>query len=158
MEWVALAVLCWAGFYDLKYKKVPNWLTYGLLLAAILFHSFYGSVSMSLLGAGIGLGWFLIPYLMGGMGAGDVKLLAAAGAMAAWPGALYVVLYSSIAGGIVVIALALKRVDYQGFWVALTGGPRRFFKSIWMSGHERRKEKVPYALAIAIGYAIYLLL
>ncbi|WP_286677111.1 prepilin peptidase [Aminobacterium sp. EBM-42] len=158
MEWVALAVLCWAGFYDLKYKKVPNWLTYGFLLVAILFHASYGSVAMSLLGAALGLGWFLIPYLLGGMGAGDVKLLAAAGAMAAWPGALYVILYSSIAGGIVVIALALKRVDYQGFWVALAGGPGSFFKSILKTGQSKRSEKVPYALAIAIGYAIYLLL
>ncbi|HCA41261.1 MAG TPA: prepilin peptidase, partial [Aminobacterium sp.] len=70
-----LAVVCWAGFYDMKYKKVPNWLTYGLLVAALCFHGVTGSVSMSLVGAVLGFVWFLIPYLLGGMGAGDVKLL-----------------------------------------------------------------------------------
>ncbi|WP_286846781.1 MULTISPECIES: A24 family peptidase [Aminobacterium] len=158
MEWGVLAVVCWAGFYDMKYKKVPNWLTYGLLVAALCFHGVTGSVSMSLVGAVMGLVWFLIPYLLGGMGAGDVKLLAATGAVVAWPGALNLVLYSSIAGGVLVIALAFKGIDYQSFWLALAGGPRVFFKSIWRSGREHRKEKVPYALSIAVGYAIYLLL
>ncbi len=158
MEWATLVILCWAGFYDLKYKKVPNWLTYGVLFAALLFHGFQGAFMSSLLGGLLGLGWFLIPYMLGGMGAGDVKLLAATGAVVAWPGALYVVLYSSIVGGLLVLVLAFKDVDYKSVWLALAGGAGKFFKSIWISGREHRKEKVPYALSIAIGYALYLLL
>ncbi len=158
MEWVALAVLCGAGFYDLKYKKVPNWLTYGLLLAAFLFHGLNGAFMFSFLGGIVGFMWFLIPYMLGGMGAGDVKLLAATGAVVAWPGVLYVVLYSSLVGGALVILLVFKGADYKASWLALAGGVDKFFRSIWISGREYRKEKVPYALSIAIGYALYLLL
>jgi prepilin peptidase CpaA len=55
-------------------------------------------------------GGVLLPgYLMGWMGAGDVKLVAAVGAWLGMPGAVFAVLGSLIAGGVVSVVMAVRQ-------------------------------------------------
>ena len=63
---------------DIRRFKIPNWVTYPTMLLALLAHAVAGGLDGFLFSAGgvaTGIGLFIIPYLMGGMGAGDAKLM-----------------------------------------------------------------------------------
>ena len=93
--------------------KVPNWLTFPFVLSGLAYHFIThgtGGLVASLLGCGFGLGLLLIPYIIGGMGAGDVKLFAGVGA---WMGASVTFgafLISTVVGGVLAVAM----VGYRG--------------------------------------------
>lgn len=105
---IVLAIV--AAIWDLKSRRIPNVLTFGAALAAIVAH---GSVE-GLSGAGwsaagwlVGVAFFLPFFALGGMGAGDVKLLAALGAWLGPGATVWVALYSLIAGGVLGLVVAL---------------------------------------------------
>ena len=109
---IVLLVASVACITDIRSRRIPNVLTFGAALAAIAFHT-YGTGWAGLQTAG--LGWlagaalFLPMFLLGGMGAGDVKLLAALGAWLGPRDTLWLAVYSCIAGGILGIVVALAR-------------------------------------------------
>jgi prepilin peptidase CpaA len=76
---------------DLRSRRIPNVLTFGASAAAVLFlgvSAGWAGVLWSLEGWAVGCLFFLPWFLLGGMGAGDVKLLAALGAWVG-PGSAY---------------------------------------------------------------------
>ena len=97
---------------DLRSARIPNVLTLGAALAGLGAHIALEGASGALTSGGgwlTGLIVFLPFFALGGMGGGDVKLLAALGA---WLGAydtLYLALYSGVAGGVLAIAVAFAR-------------------------------------------------
>lgn len=98
---VALSVL--AAAFDLRRRRVPNWLVVTALLAA-LFRGWQegghgGGVLAAAEGAASGAA-LVLPWLLGWVRAGDVKLAMAAGALAGWPEALGVVLVGVAAAGV----------------------------------------------------------
>jgi len=69
---------------DLKTGRIPNWITVpGAVLGLALqsYHDGFQGALSSLVGAALGVGIFMVLYLAGGMGAGDVKLFGAVGAL-----------------------------------------------------------------------------
>lgn len=152
--WIFLPAALLGGLWDLRYRKVPNILNFGLLFSALLWHASRGNGFPSAAGAAIGLAALFVPYCMGGMGAGDVKFLAALGAAAAWPGAIDMVLWSALSGGILVIVLALRSSDWRGAWLALAAGNGSAFRELYTAAASRRREKVPYALAMSFGFIL----
>jgi prepilin peptidase CpaA len=106
----AIAVAVVAAAWDLKTRRIPNVLTFGAAIAAVIVHFSVGglaSAGWSIAGWIVGVAFFLPLFALGGMGAGDVKLLAALGAWLG-PGAIvWVALFSFIAGGVLGIAVAL---------------------------------------------------
>jgi prepilin peptidase CpaA len=100
-----------AGF-DIKSRRIPNLLTGPALLAGLLLHlgldGWRGLLTS--FGAAMICGCiFLIFYLAGGMGAGDVKLIAAVAAVAGLPSTPYLLILTSLAGGAMGIGLALMQ-------------------------------------------------
>jgi prepilin peptidase CpaA len=99
---VALSVAAIACAVDLRTRRIPNVLTFGAAAAALVFHfavSGVNGLETSVGGWVAGVALLFAPYALGGMGAGDVKLL---GALGAWLGpgeTLWVVMYTGIAGG-----------------------------------------------------------
>jgi prepilin peptidase CpaA len=95
---------------DLRSRRIPNWLTGGATLGALIYHAWAAGPSgllLSLAGCLVGGAIFFLPFALGGLGGGDVKLLAALGAWAGPADALWIALYSGIAGGVLAIVTAL---------------------------------------------------
>ena len=105
----ALIIGAAACVTDLHSRRIPNWLTFGATAAAFAAHYAYGGPEAARHAASgwiTGLFLFMPLFLLGGMGAGDVKLLAALGAWLGPTGAFWLALYSSMAGGVMALAIA----------------------------------------------------
>lgn len=101
-----MLLLLIAAIIDFKIRKIPNWLNLAILIGGIAQAFLSGvpvTISQSLLGVLAGFGILFIPYVLGAMGGGDVKMLAAIGA---WLGALatlQVYLVAAVAGLLIVL-------------------------------------------------------
>jgi prepilin peptidase CpaA len=150
----AVAVVC-----DLRTRRIPNLLTFGAALVAVFVRSYLEGTAGTLgsvAGWATGVGLFFPIFALGGMGAGDVKLL---GAIGAWLGplaALWVALFSSIAGGVMAVAVsAFTGYFKQAFvnvWVLLmewrTSGPRPVEN---MTLATSRGPRLAYAVPVLAG-------
>lgn len=95
---------------DFRSRRIPNWLTFGASVAAFVFWTAtagLGGLATSVSGWLVGCVLFLPLFLLRGMGAGDVKLLAALGAWTGPATALWLALYAAVAGGVFAVAVTL---------------------------------------------------
>src|SRR5260370_26122809 len=108
---LVLIVSTVAGLIDLRPRRIPNWLAAAGLAAGIAAR-YYGEGAPGLLTAGEGLGLAVLIYfplwLLRGMGAGDVKLMAALGAIAGPAHWFVVFLASSILGALAALFVAFR--------------------------------------------------
>ena len=101
-----------AAYSDLRTRRIPNWLTVSGAALGFLLQLWYGGLhgaASSLTGAGFGLAIFIPLYVLGGMGAGDVKLFSAVGALTGPRILIVVFVFTGLLGGIAALALALSR-------------------------------------------------
>lgn len=161
----AVAVSVFALITDLRSRKIPNALTFSAVTVGLVYHLATGGGTMLLQSAGgmlLGLALFMIPYLMGGMGAGDVKLIAALGAMLGPRAIANICLFTALAGGIYALGVILLRRENK---IVLKFG----ITSLWIHAATQklfhlsmsRMEGMPrlyYAAAIAAGTTIYTVL
>jgi len=113
MQGVLLLGLIVAGISDVRSSRVPNILTFSLALTGLGFHSIADSGSgflFSVEGFGLGLVLLLGFYIYGGMGAGDVKLLAAVGAVVGPQNVFVGFLFTALFGGLYAVALMVWHV------------------------------------------------
>jgi prepilin peptidase CpaA len=109
---LALTLAIAATVTDLRSRRIPNPLTLGGAVVALLAHlALSGPRGAMFAAAGwvVGLVLFLLPFALGGMGGGDVKLLAALGAWLGPSDAMWLALYTGVAGGILAIVVALAK-------------------------------------------------
>ena len=111
---VRVAVVVGVGFIacltDLRNRRIPNVLTFGAAAAALIYGVATGGWSglgTAALGWVIGAVAMIVPFALGGLGGGDVKLLAAIGAWLGPSGAFWVAMYTGIAGGVMAVGVAL---------------------------------------------------
>lgn len=151
-------VLGVATYTDLRSRRIPNWLVLPFLaigiLVSTLLHGWHG-LGQSLGGAGMGLLLMGIFFMMGGMGAGDVKLCAAIGAWIGPSQMLVALVMTGLAGGV----MALVWAAWAGFLGelfqnagGLVFGSRKERGEAVLTNPLRRK--MPYGPAIAIGTLI----
>ncbi len=107
-----LALLAAAAWHDVHERRVPNGLAAGIALGALLAGPLACSpargLGAALLGAAVGLLCWLPAWWRGALGAGDVKLFAAAGA---WLGPALTwraALLAALLGGVVAVAMAAQ--------------------------------------------------
>jgi prepilin peptidase CpaA len=111
--WFLSIVLVEAAVIDGLKLRVPNWLTYHLALGGLAYAGWFWGVPgllWSLGGLALGLALLLPLYAIGGMGAGDVKLLAGIGA---WTGGS-MVFGSFLVAAIVGAVMALVMIAFSG--------------------------------------------
>lgn len=113
--WFVSIVLVVAAVIDGWKLKVPNWITFPLILTGWVYSFCTGGpagLGWSLLGTFFGLSLLYVLYMFGGMGAGDVKLLAGIGAWLHSHHTWNIFAATAIVGGI----MALLMVAYSGAW------------------------------------------
>lgn len=152
-----------AGFTDWREQKIYNKLLIPAFCIALLLHTIQGGFSgltTSLMAASVGFVLLLLPYLMGGLGAGDVKLLAVIGAF----GGVWLVftsfLYGAIIGGLISVFLLARRkalgntLKHFLLFLPILQKPQSFSEAM----NDASQEKFPYGIAIILGTLIALFL
>ncbi|KHK48872.1 peptidase A24 [Ralstonia sp. A12] len=159
---VAMGVALTAAAIDAQHRRIPNWLTFGAWLVAlplqVVVHGLGSGALVWACGWLTGLAIFLPFYLLRGMAAGDVKLMAAVGA---WLGAFMafeIALATFVIGGVWALAFTLRHKRMTQL--------RRNLRDVLMtSGQISREEgpstpqadaswsvgSLPYGVAIAAG-------
>ena len=147
-------------YYDLRYRRIPNLLVAGLLIGGLTINISFGGVSGGLASIeGLGLAFlpmFLI-HLFGAMGAGDVKLFGAVGAVVG----VSLVPLTFVIVVMLGAALAIYTMLRSGTVFSTLHGVLRIFVGI-MPGWEMprfaipsdRKHTIPYGVAIMLGSLI----
>ncbi|MHB1035538.1 MAG: A24 family peptidase [Pirellulales bacterium] len=163
--WLVAATLVVAAVIDGYKLKVPNWITFPFVIGGWVYSTVafgWAGLGWSLVGTGVGLALLMPAYAIGGMGAGDVKLLGGVGAWIWGTDTFYAFCLSAIVGGVIAVGMIL----FQRGW-------RKHGSQFWMIATEiltvrdpgqlsamaaERKSSMlllPYGIPIAIGTIIY---
>jgi prepilin peptidase CpaA len=109
-----------AGYFDLRWRRIPNWLVCATVLLAFGLHTWLNGRQGLLMSAGglaVGIALLLPLYLLRGMGAGDVKFFGALGAAVTYQHILNVFVIAALIAGV----MALFRVVAARAFVATLG-------------------------------------
>jgi len=150
---------------DVRSNRIPNWLTYGGIALALSLRAAVGgwrSLEQGVGGILLGGGVFFVFFLVHGLGAGDVKLMAAVGAWVGPHSTLGVLIATALAGGVLALVYMAfyKRV---GSTFRNLGALLRFHLRAGVRPHPKlnlqgpETIRLPYGLAIAMG-TLYLLI
>ncbi|MDD3852946.1 MAG: prepilin peptidase [Syntrophomonadaceae bacterium] len=154
---IVLVILCLiAAVYDVRWRRIPNMLVLTGIIIGLLYNSLQGggpAFLIALLGLGLGIALLLIPFILGGMGAGDVKLLGMIGALM---GPVFVVntfLWTALWGG--GMALAYLALDGR-LWLLVVQVAGNYYPPILTkvspsNKPHHHKVLMPYGMAICLG-------
>src|SRR5580700_4645064 len=99
-----------SAVYDVRSRRIPNFITVPAIAFGLLLHAIVGGWWQLATAAAGGLICgliFFVFYLAGGMGAGDVKLITAAGCLGGFSGIGNLLILTALAGGVMAIGVAL---------------------------------------------------
>jgi prepilin peptidase CpaA len=159
-----LLLALWIAWGDLRTRRIPNYLTLGTALSGLAYnlimHGWSGLLG-GLLGLLVGFAFLILPYIWGGMGAGDVKALAALGAWLGPGETVYLFCYMGIAGGLLALGLLcwnglLWRKIRRGWFTLSNLVLCRSAGVKAPSGSREDTPGMPYGVAIAVGMALLL--
>ena len=105
-----LVLLAVAGAIDVRTRRIPNWLTLLIVVTGVANAAAHGvptTLPQSLLGLLVGFGILIVPYVLGAMGGGDVKMLAGVGAWLGPWAAFQVYCVAAIVGLLIALAQAI---------------------------------------------------
>lgn len=156
-----------AAVFDIRYRRIPNWLTLGGVVSGVALNSFLyqglPGLKLSLAGLGVAFGSYLLLYLVRGMGAGDVKLMAAIGAMVGFRDWFGIFLVTALIGGVVGIALiAVRGRLLKTFWnigfilAELKQGRPAYVHNEELDVRSPKAVGLPHGAVIAMGTLVFL--
>ena len=159
--WLVTVVLILAAVIDGFELKVPNWVTFPFIVSGWIYSvAAFGweGLGWSLLGTVVGLGLLMPAYAIGGMGAGDVKLLAGVGAWVYGIHTMYAFAATAVVGAVLAVLMVVCRKAWKKhstqFWLILNEilvirNPEQLSEIA-----AKRKPSMlllPYGIPIAIG-------
>ncbi len=156
---IALVTVLVAAVTDIRTRRIPNQLTLPMMVLGLVLNTLgsgSGGFLSSLGGMAVGFALLFPVYLLGGMGAGDVKLLSAVGALLGARQVFNSFIWSALAGGLMaLIYMVVNRAFSQTF------RNLRLLIQGWILGVDRSEAnltirnqsliKLPYGVAIAVG-------
>lgn len=177
VEAILISLVLGAAVYDIRYRRIPNWLTVGGVLVGLAMNSFVGDwttaapanfqmwpgLRFSLKGCGIAFAANLVLYALHARGAGDVKLMAAIGAMVGWEDWFGIFVVSAVFGGLISLILVfLKKRAIKTFWNVgfilseMSSGRAAYLKREDLDVKSEKALRVPAGAVIAIGTLFFL--
>jgi len=166
-----LALVLGAAVYDVRYRRIPNWINLLGFLAGVGLNEFltydgparWSGLVKSLEGFALGFGVYFILYAIRAMGAGDVKLMGAVGAIvgpADWFGIFIV---TAIVGGIMAMLLILLRKRFKttiwnvGFILSeMKEGRPAYVGKEELDVRSPKAMGLPHGAVIAVGTIFYI--
>ena len=154
----AVCVACAAS--DLRRFRVSNAWTLSLLASGLIFRAAvtgWPGLGRSLEGAGFGFAALLVPYALGGMGAGDVKLLAGVGAWLGLPMTYEVLIAAALMGGVYALILSATTGRFHTLLMDMRSliarGATRAEVPVQqlVTQADRHRRLVPFAAMVALG-------
>jgi prepilin peptidase CpaA len=162
-QFASIALVVIACVPDVRTRRIPNVLTFGAALAALVFHAWSSGVAglLTSLGGGVvGAALFFPFFALRGMGAGDVKLIAAVGAWLGPVMVFWVAIYTSLAGGVIGLLVAFAQ-GYARTAVTNVLALITFWRAVGLKplphvSLDGRGPRLAYAIPIAIGTMVTL--
>ncbi|WP_102027451.1 A24 family peptidase [Salirhabdus sp. Marseille-P4669] len=152
VETILILILIISLITDIKERRILNIVTLPTIVFAFSYHfisSGLDGLLFSVSGFFVGIGLLLIPFIMGGMGAGDVKLLAAIGALMGSLFVFYAFIYTALIGGLIaVILLAKKKELFSSFRRMLFAAQTKTLDGVYK---EDMHHAFPYGVPIVFG-------
>jgi prepilin peptidase CpaA len=151
--WIAGIVGVAAIVDDVARRKIANWIPCSAFAAGLILQTVQGGwrgAGAALAGTAAGAGVFLIFYLMGGMGGGDVKLMAGFGAVLGVRRLLEAALWTAGCGGLLA-ALVIVAGYVRQMWRSRSSAKGEASPGGGESRLKLKAESIPYAPAIAAG-------
>lgn len=148
---IAALMVSMAMVFDYKVRRIPNFITFPSLLLGVVIHTIQGGwngFSASLLGLLAGGGVFLLFYAVGGMGAGDVKLMSSVGALLGAERIVSVMLLTSCIGAVMAVYTLWRGAGF--------GAIPKQLKNWRTQTTESSANTIPYGVAIGVGTLINL--
>jgi prepilin peptidase CpaA len=169
VEAVLLVLVLGAAVYDVRYRRIPNWLSVsgvliGLALNTFLYQGWPG-LRLSLSGLVVAFGVYIVLYALRAMGAGDVKLMGAVGALVGWQDWFGIFLVAAIVGGVMALILvATKGRVKKTFWNVgfilneMKSGRPAYLAKEELDVRNPKALGLPHGAVIAVGTVFFLAL
>jgi prepilin peptidase CpaA len=165
--WLVTVVLIVAAVIDGYELRVPNLITYPFMIGGWVYSTYANGLEglgWSLMGTALGVSILLLFYVIGGMGAGDVKLMGGVGAWIYWTHTWYCIIGFAIVGALMAIAMVVVRGKwkhhYEQFWkIATEIVVIRDPEKLAAIAAERKPTMMllPYGIPIAVATICYFL-
>ena len=155
---ILMTLLIIAVVNDIRFQKIPNAMTYPAMIIGIAYHSVVNGLQgflFSMEGIIVGIALLIAFYIMGGMGAGDVKFMGSIGAFLGPKAVFTVFIYAALIGGIYALAV----LAHHGFLKAALKRYWTILRTYVLSGNfvyipdsqEERNLRLYYGIPIALG-------
>lgn len=153
-----IAIMLTASLSDTLWRKIPNIITFPAMITGLLYHGFSGGLKgllFSIEGIGLGITFLIVFYILSGMGAGDVKLMGAAGSFLGPKGIFIAFLCTALTGGLIALGVIIFRPSVKATAINVFEMTKIFWHTRRLNLPEGLKAKrVPYGPAIAVGSII----
>ncbi len=169
---ILLTLVLGAAVYDVRYRRIPNWLTVGGLVIGLALNAFIGrndvrpgwpGLRFALVGFAVAFGIYVVLYALHAMGAGDVKLMAAIGALVGWQNWFGIFVLTAIVGGVMgFILIVRKRRVGKTFWnlgfifSQMSKGKPAYLGKEELDVRSSKSVGLPHGAVIAVGTLFFL--
>ncbi|WP_099158592.1 A24 family peptidase [Virgibacillus ndiopensis] len=154
-DYLLIIFIITAFVLDIRFHKIPNWLTAGGILVGLVCHLILDGIDgfiFSGLGLLVGGVICLLLYYFKAIGAGDVKLFAAIGAFLGIEKVLYAIMYAIVFAGIIgIILLLITRTPVYKAWNRIIEIVNHRFDKCFNKIADKKEEKVatfPFMYAV----------
>ena len=166
---VLIVLLLAAAVFDVLYRRIPNWLTVSGVVLGIDMNTIIGppdaGLVFSLVGLAVAFGVYVALYALRAMGAGDVKLMAAVGALVGWERWFGIFFVTALIGGIMALILVLSRGRLKKtlFNVSFILSEMKSLRPAYLKNEEldvknKKALGLPHGAVIAVSTIFYLAL
>jgi prepilin peptidase CpaA len=164
---LGMLTLVAAGF-DIRYRRIPNWLVLTGIVTGFawnLYSSGWSGFGHAAAGLGLGFALYFPLYLLRARGAGDVKLLAAVGAIVGPGNCFWVFILTALLGGVIAMVMLLlrKRVRHTFFNLSFIMSDLIKLRAPYNSSAEldvttSKGMRLPHGAMIAVGTVAFIVM